>query len=188
MLVRSSNKCANDPSAFLAVANWPPPPKEKLPKFGTRKKNIQKKSRADGVRGRPGGGADGQAAGRGAHGVGGDSLRGKSAFSYRGKSQQPKTPAERTFVSSKVRPVLRARVPVPQKVGLPSCLKVDPPGLLEVTPRPRKVKRCLSFDSSEEEEVADDRKRRACLRLYWHQPPLSSNLFAELSVAQATGI
>ncbi|GIY19689.1 hypothetical protein CDAR_274611 [Caerostris darwini] len=81
------------------------------------------------------------------------------------KSEQPKLPAEGTSVSSKVRPVHRARVPVPQKVSLPTCLKVDPPGLQEDTPRPRKVKRRPSFDSSEEEEVADDHKRRACLRL-----------------------
>ncbi|GIY19565.1 hypothetical protein CDAR_273871 [Caerostris darwini] len=72
------------------------------------------------------------------------------------KSEQPKVPAEGTSVSSKVRPVLRARVPVPPKVSLSSCLKVDPPGLQEDTPRPRKVKR-----RPEEEEVADDHKRRA---------------------------
>ncbi|GIY19566.1 hypothetical protein CDAR_273881 [Caerostris darwini] len=77
------------------------------------------------------------------------------------QSQQPKVLAERTSVSSNVRPVLRARVPVPPKVSLPSCLKVDPPELQEDTPRPRKVKRRPSFDSSEEEEVADDHKRRA---------------------------
>ncbi|GIX90830.1 hypothetical protein CDAR_389881 [Caerostris darwini] len=84
------------------------------------------------------------------------------------KSEQPKVPAEGTSVSSKVtinRPVLRARVSAPQKVSLPTCLKVDSPGLQEDTPRPRKVKRRPSFDSSEEEEVADDHKRRACLRL-----------------------
>ncbi|GIY61490.1 hypothetical protein CEXT_399951 [Caerostris extrusa] len=81
------------------------------------------------------------------------------------KSEEPKVPSEGTSVSSKVRTVLRARVPVPQKVGLPSCLKVDSPGLLEDSAHPRKVKRRPSFDSSEEEEVADDHKRRACLRL-----------------------
>ncbi|GIY50714.1 hypothetical protein CEXT_644061 [Caerostris extrusa] len=42
------------------------------------------------------------------------------------KSEQPKVPVEGTVVSSKVRPVLSARVPVPQKVSLPTCLKVDP--------------------------------------------------------------
>ncbi|GIY83951.1 hypothetical protein CDAR_176071 [Caerostris darwini] len=77
------------------------------------------------------------------------------------KSQQPKVSSEGTSVSTKVRPILRARVPVPPKVSLPTCLKVDPPGLQEDTPRPRKVKRRPSFDSSEEEEVADDHKRRA---------------------------
>ncbi|GIY52984.1 hypothetical protein CDAR_182111, partial [Caerostris darwini] len=54
------------------------------------------------------------------------------------KSQQPKVLEEGTSVSSKVRPVLRARVPVPPKVSPPTCLKVDPPGLQEDTPRPRK--------------------------------------------------
>ncbi|GIX72368.1 hypothetical protein CDAR_271331 [Caerostris darwini] len=77
------------------------------------------------------------------------------------KSQQPKVLAERTSVSSKVRPVLRARVPMPPKVSLATCLKAGPPGLQEDSARPRKVKRRPSFDSSEEEEVADDHKRRA---------------------------
>ncbi|GIY59369.1 hypothetical protein CEXT_405891 [Caerostris extrusa] len=81
------------------------------------------------------------------------------------ESEHPKVPVEGTVVSFKVKPILRARVPVPPKISLPTCLKVDSPGLQEDSARPRKVKRRPSFDSSEEEEVADDHKRRACVRL-----------------------
>ncbi|GIY94832.1 hypothetical protein CEXT_6771 [Caerostris extrusa] len=49
----------------------------------------------------------------------------------------------------------------PLEVSQPSTSKVDSPGLQEDSAGPRKVKRRPSFDSSEEEEVADDHKRRA---------------------------
>ncbi|GIY59360.1 hypothetical protein CEXT_405821 [Caerostris extrusa] len=84
------------------------------------------------------------------------------------KSQQPEVPAEGTSVSSKVtinRPVLRARSPRAAKFKSSHLFEGPPPGLQEDLARPRKVKRRPSFDFSEEEEVVDDHKRRACLRL-----------------------
>ncbi|GIY59368.1 hypothetical protein CEXT_405881 [Caerostris extrusa] len=92
------------------------------------------RSGADGLGGRPGGGTDGLAEDRGAHGVGGDSIGGKSAFNNSQPTEvslspsKPEVPAEGTPVSSKADLPSMESPPTPWAPLSSASPSVPPPG------------------------------------------------------------